>query len=480
MPTVYVMSVNGKCLMPTNRCGHIRHPLKDGKAKIVSRHPFTIQLLYESWEYTQPLEIGVDSGYIHVGVSVKSRDRESFSAEFDLLTDEKSRHDDCRRYRRTRRNRLRYRKCQFDKDTKPKGWIAPSLRHKAEAQVRIVENICKVAPVQKVTVEVGEFDPALLKAMQTGKDIPKGIDYQHGPLYFADSLRAAVFQRDEYTCKVCGLSTIPEINKKNAKDPKKKPKKKGPIPNFLHEHHARFWKGRHADTLQELITVCNHCHTATNHQPGGILWGLEPNVPRLEAATFMNIVRWFLINRLRVVLHGIAVCHVYGAETSRKRKDAGLEKTHATDALCIGDFLPAKHAESEHYQKRCRNNRILEKFYDAKYIDIRDGSKKSGKDLGCNRTNRREARNSEKNLRMFHGKKVAKGQRRIRKNRYAIQAGDKILAKGKVYPSNHGCISGGTSVLILNAKESPTGKAVTASVRKVVVLRHCGGWKKVG
>lgn len=32
--------------------------------------------------------------------------------------------------------------------------------------------------------------------MQTDQDIPQGKDYQHGPLYFADSLRAAVFQRD--------------------------------------------------------------------------------------------------------------------------------------------------------------------------------------------------------------------------------------------------------------------------------------------
>ena len=86
MSTVYVMSVNGKRLMPTNRCGHVRHLLKNGKAKIVSRHPFTIQLLYESGEHTQPLEIGVDSGYIHVGVSVKSERKEFFSAQFDLLT----------------------------------------------------------------------------------------------------------------------------------------------------------------------------------------------------------------------------------------------------------------------------------------------------------------------------------------------------------------------------------------------------------
>lgn len=462
MSTVYVMSVNGKCLMPTNRCGHVRHLLKDGKAKIVSRHPFTIQLLYESGEHTQPLEIGIDSGYIHVGVSVKSEQREFFSAQFDLLTDEKSRHDDCRKYRRTRRNRLRYRKCRFNKATKPKGWIAPSLQHKAEAQVCIAESICKAAPIQKATVEVGEFDPALLKAMRTGKDIPKGVDYQHGPLYFADSLRAAVFQRDNYTCQVCGRSAID--NKE---------------PVYLHEHHALFWRGRHANTLDELITVCDFCHTTENHQTGGKLWGLEPKVARLEGATFMNIARWYIIGRLRELLPNIDVQHTYGAITSRKRKDVMLDKTHAIDALCIGDFLPVQHAETEYFQKHRRNNRILEKFYDAKYIDIRDGSKKSGKDLGCNRMNRREARNSEKNLRIFHGKKVSKGQRRIRKSRYAIQAGDKIFAKGKIYASCHGCMSGGTSVLILNAKESPTGKAVTASIRKVAVLRHCSGWRKV-
>ena len=158
--------------MPTVRYRHIRHLLKDGKAKICSRHPFTIQLTYDSEEEIQPMEIGMDAGYQHVGVSVKSAKREYFSAQFDLLKDEKQHHDDCRKYRRSRRNRLRHRPCRFDKDTKPEGWIPPSLRHKAEVHIRIVENICKVAPIRKVTVEVGEFDPALLKAMYTGKEPP--------------------------------------------------------------------------------------------------------------------------------------------------------------------------------------------------------------------------------------------------------------------------------------------------------------------
>lgn len=226
---------------------------------------------HDSEEEIQPMEIGMDAGYQHVGVSVKSAKREYFSAQFDLLKDEKQHHDDCRKYRRSRRNRLRHRPCRFDKDTKPEGWIPPSLRHKAEVHIRIVENICKVAPIRKVTVEVGEFDPALLKAMYTGKEPPQGKDYQQGPLYFADSLRAAVFQRDQYTCQICGKSAI---------------KSKEPV--HLHTHHALYWKGHHANTLNELITVCSDCHTPENHQKGGKLWGLTPDVPRLEGATFMN------------------------------------------------------------------------------------------------------------------------------------------------------------------------------------------------
>ena len=459
MSAVYIISKNGERLMPTVRYGHVRHLLKDGKAVIFSRHPFTIQLTYDTSEFVQPMEIGVDSGYEHVGVSVKSAKREYLSAQFDLLSDEKSRHDDCRRFRRARRNRLRYKKCRFFKDTKPEGWIAPSLRHKTEAQEQIVKNICAVAPIKKVTVEVGQFDSALLKAMQTEQNIPQGKDYQHGPLYFADSLRAAVFQRDNYTCQNCGKSAIKDKV-------------------ILHTHHALFWKHRHANTLNELITVCDHCHTSANHQPEGKLWGLEPKVPRLEGAAFMNIVRRKIINDLKSSLLGVEVCYTYGAVTSRKRKDHAIKKSHAMDAYCIGDFLPLRQAKTAYYQKRRRNNRCLEKFYDAKIIDARDGSVKSGKELGCNRTNRRESRNSEKNLRKYRGAVIKHGRRAIRRQRYSIQAGDMVLFK-EYTVSCHGTMSRGKSILLLNAKESPTGKAISASPKKVNVLYHVSGWTKV-
>ena len=45
---VCVLSNSGERLMPTFRLGKVRRLLKDGKAKIVKHHPFTIQLLYKS------------------------------------------------------------------------------------------------------------------------------------------------------------------------------------------------------------------------------------------------------------------------------------------------------------------------------------------------------------------------------------------------------------------------------------------------
>jgi hypothetical protein len=44
---VYVISKDGQPLMPTERFGKVRRLLKENKAKVVRRCPFTIKLLYE-------------------------------------------------------------------------------------------------------------------------------------------------------------------------------------------------------------------------------------------------------------------------------------------------------------------------------------------------------------------------------------------------------------------------------------------------
>jgi hypothetical protein len=66
---VYVISKDGKVLMPT-RPSKARKLLKQGKATVKRVKPFTIQLTYETTTYTQPVTLGMDSGYSHIGFSV--------------------------------------------------------------------------------------------------------------------------------------------------------------------------------------------------------------------------------------------------------------------------------------------------------------------------------------------------------------------------------------------------------------------------
>lgn len=41
MSTIYVLNKDGKPLMPTTRGGHVRHLLKEQKARVVRTKPFT-------------------------------------------------------------------------------------------------------------------------------------------------------------------------------------------------------------------------------------------------------------------------------------------------------------------------------------------------------------------------------------------------------------------------------------------------------
>lgn len=279
--SICVISKNGERLMPTFRPGRVRHLLKDGKAKIVKHQPFTIQLLYDSNNYTQPIEICEDVGYNYIGISVKSTTHEYVSAQYDTLQDEKEHHDSCSKYRRTRRNKLRYRKARFNNRKRKEGWFAPSLEHKKQLNINLIEWYMSVIPITHTTVEVGSFDTMLLQAIQKGEAKPEGTDYQQGPRYNLATLREAVFYRDNYTCAVCGRSSM----------------KDGAI---LHMHHMLYWKGRHGYQLDELVTVCEKCHTSPNHQKSGVLFGFGENkkFADLSGAAFMNAVRWQIVNAL--------------------------------------------------------------------------------------------------------------------------------------------------------------------------------------
>ena len=119
---VYVLSIDGQPLMPTNNA-KARILLKAKKAKVKTVKPFTIQLLYVTTTYTQPITLGIDSGYLNIGFSAVTDKKELISGTVNLLTDVSKRITERSTYRGLRRQNLRYRKPRSKKRIK-KGWLA--------------------------------------------------------------------------------------------------------------------------------------------------------------------------------------------------------------------------------------------------------------------------------------------------------------------------------------------------------------------
>ena len=394
---VFVLSIEGQPLMPTKRHGKVRRLLKQGLAKVVKAKPFTIQLLYKTTTYTQNITLGIDSGYNYIGFSAVTEKEELICGEVKLRNDISELLKERRMYRRIRRNRLRYRKPRFDNrvSSKKEGWFAPSIKHKLDTHVRLIERLKKLLPITNIVIEVASFDTHKLKNPNI-----EGIDYQQGEQQGFYNLREYILYRDNYTCQICGRTNVP-----------------------LEVHHIGFWKGDRTDRPSNLITLCTKCHTPKNHKEGGKLYGLHPIQKSLKEATFMSTVRWKLVNVLNCN-------YTYGYITKSKRITLELNKTHYNDAFCIAGGTNQTRVEPIYFEQIRRNNRSLEKFYDAKYIDIRDNSIKTGQELFNGRRIRNKNYNTE-NLRQFRGRKISKGRRSIRIQRYFYQPKDIVIFEGK-------------------------------------------------
>ena len=280
-----------------------RHLLDDGKAKVKKRTPFTIQLLFGSTGYTQEVILGVDAGSKTIGLSASAETKELFSAEVKPRNDVVDLLSTRRESRRARRNRkIRYRKPRFDNRvrSKRKGWLAPSVGVKIQEHITAIRRVCGILPVSKVVVETAEFDLQLLKAIEEGKPVPQGEDYQKGEMYGHYNVRQYVLWRDGYTCQCCGAHTT---KKKEVR---------------LHVHHLESRKTG-GDAPSNLITLCDSCHEKFHK---GIITAANLKKRKCRStrdATFMGIMRKTLIQRLRAELT-IPVAETRGYITKATRE----------------------------------------------------------------------------------------------------------------------------------------------------------------
>ena len=344
---VFVIGITGKRLMPTSPC-KARKLLKEGKAKIYCKMPFTIKLLYKTGSTTQRLYRGVDTGSQHIGISVVTVNDNGkadvlYKAEISLRStmEKRSLLETRRMYRRGRRYRkTRYRKPKFKQKTirryyskadrkgchwkkinnsfgtdRKEGWLPPSVQSKVDHHIKWIERFDDVLPsVTKGIIEVGMFDIARMKDPDVHNEL-----YQQGVLYDFENIKAYVFDRDHYKCKVCGAKGgTKRIDGTLVK---------------LKAHHIDFKSKGSTDNPDRMATVCDKCHTAAAHKEGGVLYGWMVNGKKFlrgyRDATLMNIMR----KRLWQAFSDNSF--TYGNITKADREKLHLFKSHANDSVAI-------------------------------------------------------------------------------------------------------------------------------------------------
>ncbi|NEO30427.1 MAG: paclitaxel/taxanoid biosynthesis susceptibility protein TS1 [Symploca sp. SIO3C6] len=437
---VCVVNIGERPLMPTTpRKAKIL--LREGAAKIFRRDPFTIQLLSDCHGYIQPATLGIDAGYLNIGYSALNQTAELIGGEVKMLEGISERITEKLKYRRTRRNRLRYRAPRFDNRRRNDGWLTPSIQHKLDTHHRLIDRIKSVLPIDEVMIEVANFDIQKIKNQEISGD-----GYQQGEQKGFDNLREYLLHRDGHKCQ------HPECRNKS----------KQPI---LQVHHLGFWKNPPDRTERpgNLITLCNKCHTPAQHKKKGKLFGWEPKIKPFKPETFMSTVRWRLTKDT-----GYKV--TFGHITKAKRRLLKLDKSHHNEAFVIAGGEYQTRCEALNLVQIRRNKRSMEQFYDAKYLDIRDKKSKSGTELFSGRRTRNKNLNSE-NLRAYRGHKLFKGQRRVKKLRYRYQPHDEVEFEGAVFEVV-GMQNQGTGVKL---KDYPGIKNKVVKISAVKSVKKRGG-----
>ena len=298
-----------------------------------------------------------------------------YAKEKILRTDVKKQLSDRARYRRNRRNRLRYRKPRFDNRVKtkcsrcginnvPKAWgkkkrkngksrktvsngraalcrqcqgkkgmhnkphiLAPSVRNRADSILNDVDKLAKGLPISRVVVETASFDTQKMANI----DI-KGVEYQQGTL-FGEEVKQYLLTVYGHKCAYCGGMS---------RDP------------VLEIDHIRPQSKGGSDKVSNLTISCVTCNhdksSMTLEQWERVLQARPsdlnerrlkrlPNIKKqrelkkgFQYSALTQSYKNYLLDELR---KRFSITTTYGAKTKYDRKRLELAKTQINDAMVI-------------------------------------------------------------------------------------------------------------------------------------------------
>jgi HNH endonuclease len=312
---VFVLDRSKKPLdMITN--AEARILLRKKLAVIHKIYPFTIRLRDNSCVSNDKTYIvKLDPGSRTTGVAITDdKDSVVMLAELKHKGHLIKKDIDSRRgVRHNRRNRkTRYRPARFLNRTKPKGWLAPSVKSRADNIINFIKKYKKLLNITKIMIENVSFDTAQI----TSDDCLIGTGYQQGPLY-QNKLRSFVFSRSNNKCVYCGAKAE-EID------------------------HVVPRANGGTNSVHNLVASCRACNQMKSNlslKDFGKLVGkdfskLKPKKLPKDAAIVQSS-RNYMVKEITKLVSDTTTHDAW--MTKYNRDELGLPKQHYYDALSVGE-----------------------------------------------------------------------------------------------------------------------------------------------
>lgn len=318
---VFVLDQKKQPLMPCTP-KRARLLLKCGRAVVHRVKPFVIRLKDRRVEdsIVQPLALKIDPGSKTSGIALARVEatrageihRAVFLCEVIHRGEQVHEHKVTQRNARRRRRsaNLRYRAPRFDNRGIPVGWLAPSLLSRVGNVVTWSKRLSKWAPLSRIEVEQVRFDTQLLQNPEIS-----GKEYQQGTRAGWEA-RAYLLVKYAYHCAYCSKTdTAFEVD------------------HIL----PRSRGGSHR--ISNLCPACHACNQEKGNKTAAEFGHPEVEVQAkrpLKDAAAVNATRFKVVQALRSL--GLPIGTWTGGRTRWNRARFGVEKTHALDALCVGDL----------------------------------------------------------------------------------------------------------------------------------------------
>ena len=312
---VFVLDKSKKPLdMITNAKARIL--LRNNLAIIHKVYPFTIRLIDNSCgSRNKAYTVKFDPGSKHTGIAiVDNTNKVVMLAELEHRGHLIKRNLDKRRaVRRSRRQRkTHYRAARFLNRTRPQGWLAPSVKSRADNVINFVKKYKKLLNINKVMIENVSFDTA---QMNSDKKL-WGNDYQQGNLY-NKNLREFIFSKTKGRCSYCG-EKAEEI-----------------------DHIVPRAKGG-SNSTHNLTPACRSCNEKKSNlslKEFGKLMNkdysqLEPKKLPKDAAIVQS-ARNYMVKEIAKLVPDTITYEAW--MTKYNRDQLGLSKQHYYDALSVGE-----------------------------------------------------------------------------------------------------------------------------------------------